>query len=586
MDETLREDFLQGNLSAWRFRFPNAPEFPVSFSVEEKASSQIIPFDSDSPQGSYPRAIVVFNCLCLSTIYPAYAGNEKTGILFIQPGLQSLYHAFQYSDYRELILSPFIFWITGNNWQKQLEELIRERLLFLLSPGDFLFVNPAGDSPMEETIRRFFCQQFPIAKVEYSKKQFFFLQSVSLQEKIPLRIWLHIEEKSPVYAGLTHSWARAFRKLGAEVFLSDFKMSWRMEEKILSEFMQFSPHLAFFLNGPSQAVLEYLGFSKEWAAAIPCRRITWYVDNPLYLSTYSSDSGHCRQDDIAVMDETYCSLFEPVGAKSLFHLPQACMIEKRGTVREEYRFPIVYVGNIVNPSDYVNSLSLDIRGVVMELIRRRWATPKVSFMALMDELRLSSLVISELSVCAEKMNWEKLGKKLITPELNIDYFLYVVATFYTRWEAVKALLPLGLHVFGPNEWLPLLGDRYRDRHHGLIGYNDLPDCYATAGINLNFHSLQCPTALNSRDFDVPAAGGFLLSDWVEDFEKGYLLDNEHLCVARNPEDFVQKAEYYLSHEEDRRSLAESGHEWVLQRHTFLHRAQFLLKYLFPDECYF
>ena len=46
----------------------------------------------------------------------------------------------------------------------------------------------------------------------------------------------------------------------------------------------------------------------------------------------------------------------------------------------------------------------------------------------------------------------------------------------------------------------------------LAPYHDLADAYASADVCLNIHSIQCPTCLNPRDFDVLMATGCLLSD--------------------------------------------------------------------------
>jgi len=95
-------------------------------------------------------------------------------------------------------------------------------------------------------------------------------------------------------------------------------------------------------------------------------------------------------------------------------------------------------------------------------------------------------------------------------------------------------------------------------------------------INLNVHNWTAPgTAMNLRLFEVPASGGFLLTDWVAEIDSAYTED-EHLVCWRSVEELRDKIVYYLAHDAERREIARRGHEHFLRHHTYAARVRQLL----------
>jgi spore maturation protein CgeB len=95
-------------------------------------------------------------------------------------------------------------------------------------------------------------------------------------------------------------------------------------------------------------------------------------------------------------------------------------------------------------------------------------------------------------------------------------------------------------------------------------------------INLNIHSVWTQgTAMNLRLYEVPAAGGFLLTEWVSEIDSAYK-EGEHLVCWRDPKELREKIAYYLSHDEERWAVAQRGHEHFLRHHTYAARVRRLL----------
>jgi spore maturation protein CgeB len=114
--------------------------------------------------------------------------------------------------------------------------------------------------------------------------------------------------------------------------------------------------------------------------------------------------------------------------------------------------------------------------------------------------------------------------------------------------------------------------------------------YRNAIITLNIHSLQTYTCLNVRDFDVPASGGFLLSDWlprVDDFfVPGFSDDLDRLqekeieiFLYRNPTELRRVVSYFLENPEARHPIIERARQRVIEYHTYSNRAKTLAQLL-------
>ena len=83
--------------------------------------------------------------------------------------------------------------------------------------------------------------------------------------------------------------------------------------------------------------------------------------------------------------------------------------------------------------------------------------------------------------------------------------------------------------------------------------------------------------LSTRVFDALSCGSFLLADRIRDGMTDLFEDRKHLVLYDSLADLEEKIAYYLSHEEEREKIAAEGRKEVLEKHTFRHRAQFILK---------
>jgi len=82
--------------------------------------------------------------------------------------------------------------------------------------------------------------------------------------------------------------------------------------------------------------------------------------------------------------------------------------------------------------------------------------------------------------------------------------------------------------------------------------------------------------VKGRNFEVPGSGGFLLTGDADNLTE-YFEDGKEIVIYKDTKDLMEKAKYYLSHEEERAAIAEAGYERTLREHTYEKRFNEIFK---------
>jgi len=105
--------------------------------------------------------------------------------------------------------------------------------------------------------------------------------------------------------------------------------------------------------------------------------------------------------------------------------------------------------------------------------------------------------------------------------------------------------------------------------------------YSSAKVAINFHergeTLKTHVILNERTFKIPACGGFEICDFVPPLRK-YFTEDE-MVMAEDDGDWFEKIDYYLHHENERKKIQAAGTARARRDHTYLNRAEQMLKCL-------
>lgn len=168
---------------------------------------------------------------------------------------------------------------------------------------------------------------------------------------------------------------------------------------------------------------------------------------------------------------------------------------------------------------------------------------------------------------------------LPTPEARLEAELALTweATKRYRHSCVRGTLPFSPLIVGDMGWetlLPGVGKSWKGIG-SLDYYTDLPEFYPRSTINLNCTSLQMKGAVNQRVFDVPAAGGFVLSDARAQLEQLFIPGREAVVYAE-PGEIGSLIRHYLARPGERERIIEAGRRRVLAEHTYTMRLTTLL----------
>ncbi|MFV0350308.1 MAG: glycosyltransferase [Halodesulfovibrio sp.] len=156
------------------------------------------------------------------------------------------------------------------------------------------------------------------------------------------------------------------------------------------------------------------------------------------------------------------------------------------------------------------------------------------------------------------------------------------------WEAntvkrvpmVRALLPFAPVIAGDAYWKQHIPAHAGVRLHPPIGYYtpDLFDFYRHSRVSLNVSSAQLPTATTQRIFDIPSAGGFVISDHKDQIAECFDIGTEAVTFSRT-EEIGPLVEYYAANREAAGNVVANARRRILAEHTYGHRLQAIVRAL-------
>lgn len=84
--------------------------------------------------------------------------------------------------------------------------------------------------------------------------------------------------------------------------------------------------------------------------------------------------------------------------------------------------------------------------------------------------------------------------------------------------------------------------------------------------------------VNMRVFETLSTGSFLLTNWLPTLGELFE-DGKHLVTYKTYDEMIDKAKYYLAHDEEREVIAKAGQKECLEKHTYQNRIKTALEYV-------
>jgi spore maturation protein CgeB len=114
--------------------------------------------------------------------------------------------------------------------------------------------------------------------------------------------------------------------------------------------------------------------------------------------------------------------------------------------------------------------------------------------------------------------------------------------------------------------------------HGPVTADDMYTIFNSSVISLNFANSRGRNQIKARTFEVPGAGGFLLTDAVPGIEQFFEPDEEIVCF-KDIADLANKIRFYSANLGARDRVAAKGFSRVVSDHTYYTRLAKLLNFL-------
>ena len=300
--------------------------------------------------------------------------------------------------------------------------------------------------------------------------------------------------------------------------------------------------------------------------------VSWVFDCP----HYTLDSHHVNNpvNRIFVFDKILYENMRKKGVTTVRYSPLAVNEKRLAKLCEEldaqtdgnivYEHEVCFLGNLYdnefNFYDQVKYLPEELKGYIDGIIASQERVFGVDFFSEKDVM-----TNEKLDQLNKYINFEKTGR------YELDYneiLLDILRKKVTVNERHNIMSSMGKYfdtvIYTNPDARPIEGVN----NLGLANYTTkMPRVFHRSKINLNISLRSILSGVPLRVVDILAAGGFLITNYQAEIAE-YFEDGKELVIAYTPEEMVEKAAYYLEHEDERKEIAINGQKKVYREFAY------------------
>lgn len=308
--------------------------------------------------------------------------------------------------------------------------------------------------------------------------------------------------------------------------------------------------------------------------------VSWTFDSP-FIQLYSN-TVFFPYNYVFVFDKAVCSDLWAHGANTVYYLPMAAAVERYDSyvindeLRRFYDTQLSFVGSTYGEKknrfyERLSGVKEYVKGYLDSCIQIQ----KRIYGKFILESMLTPEIMEELQrVCPTVVNIDGFER---LEWVYAHYFLARHVTSLERGE-VLALLSERFHVDLYTYEQTLQLPRVNNRGTAEVT-QEAPVIYKCSKINLNISLKSILSGIPLRAFDIMGCGGFLLTNYQEDFLEHFIPGQDYVYYE-DYDDLLNKAEYYLIHEKEREEVARNGYEKVKNNHTYKERVDAILEVVY------
>lgn len=304
--------------------------------------------------------------------------------------------------------------------------------------------------------------------------------------------------------------------------------------------------------------------------------ISWVYDNPaINLFSYTLINP-CNY--VFIFDSHLYEMFACQGIKTVYYLPMAAAVKQydemvvTDSLRLKWGGEIAFVGGLYTEGhnyydDIIDKISDYSRGYLEGLMNAQMEVHGLNFI----EQLIPDRVLQEMV--------DVLGAKPGSDSVESYEYIYANYVLNRKISAMER-----------TQIMEMIGKKYcvnlftRDSTYSVQGvknrgkvdyYDEMPYVFKCTDINLNITLRSIQTGIPLRAFDIMGCEGFLLTNFQSDMLR-FFVPGEDYVYYESRADLMDKIDYYLEHEEERKRIAQNGYIKVKSDHTYEHRLQMIL----------
>lgn len=287
-----------------------------------------------------------------------------------------------------------------------------------------------------------------------------------------------------------------------------------MNEELKQVVLEQKPDLLFCFLYQDEIKKEVIEFITNKTAT---KTFNWFADDhwrvPVYSRYWASLFTKISTTHSEAVDK-----YAALGIKNVIHTQWAANVNVYKPQRTEHEYGVTFVGQKVGPREkFVKKLAG--LGLGVETFGNGWGNGKVTLPHMLDIFSNSKINLNFVQI----------------PFMNRGNILKPLARLVVKKENGKIRLDL-------------------------------------KNVSRNLDSLfsRRTPMIKGRNFEVPACGGFVLSGNADNL-RDYYEPNKEIVIFESLSDLVEKCNYYLENESERKKIAQAGLERTLREHTYEHR---------------
>lgn len=306
--------------------------------------------------------------------------------------------------------------------------------------------------------------------------------------------------------------------------------------------------------------------------------VSYVYDNPLVALYSCTLINPCNY--VFLFDKETYYTFKNAGISTVYYLPLAANTKRLSSMvcpdalLHMLSSDVSFVGSLYNEEhnffERLNGISDYTRGYLDAIMT---AQQKIYGCFFLEELLTADIIKDLQKACPYQPMADGTESDAY---VYANYFLCRKITSSERLTLLKKAseqFSLKLYTHHAPKELP------HAQYVGPIDYYDtMPYVFKNSRINLNITLKSIHSGIPLRCMDIMGSGGFLLTNYQSDF-LDFFIPGEDFCYYESEDDFLQKIRYYLSHESERRQIAENSYGKMSASHTFSHRVDTILSIL-------